>query len=179
MEGLSPDRRTADADADLLAALWEPRELRALLNLSYSLHMVRKLPCFASDDAVPDLPDLVRHASRDALFTHTRLIAEFFWKLSPDSDDARLFLPSWTPPPAIAARLEERWIQAMTFVSPMSRERRPTPTVDPNQVDLSLLALDEIGDDCADAVHAFVAACEDADIELLPEVRTLLDMAAG
>jgi hypothetical protein len=177
MEGLSPDPRAADAGP--VAALWEPRELRALLNLSYSLHMVRRLPCLASDDAAPNLPDLVRHASRDALFTHTRLIAEFFWKLPADGDTALLFLPTWTPPEVVAARLEARWEQAMRFVSPMSRVRRSTPLVEPPQVDLSLLALDEIGDDCADAVHAFVDACESADIELLPEVRTLLDVAAG
>lgn len=148
------------------------------MNLSYSLHMVRRLPGFASDDAAPDLPDVIRQATRDALFTHSRLIAEFFWKLPPDSDNAQLFLPSWTPPPAVAARLEERWEQATSFVAPMSRERHSTPVVDPRQVDLSLRALEEIADDCADAVWAFVDACEAAAIELLPEVRTLLDMTA-
>jgi hypothetical protein len=178
MEGLSRDRRAADADASAFT-VGEPRELRALLNLSYSLHMIRRLPWYASDDGLPDLPDLVRQASRDALFTHCRVVADFFWKLPATSDNASLFLPSWAPPRAVAERLEERWKQAMTFIAPMNREHRSTPVVEARQVDLSLLALDEIGDDCDDAVRAFVDACEAADIELLPEVLTLLDVTAS
>lgn len=170
----------ADADASLVT-FWEPRELRALLNLSYSMHMIRRLPRYASDDAVPDLPNIIRHATRDALFTHSRLVAEFFWKLPAASDTALLFLPSWTPPPDIAERMRARWRQAMSFVAPMSREpQSPTSTAaDTGQIDLSLIALDEIGDDCDAAIRAFVDACEAADIELLPEVRTLLDVTAG
>lgn len=153
------------------------RELRALLNLSYSLHMVRRLPRYASADAMPHLPRVVRQASRDALFTHSRLVAEFFGTLSSTDDNARLFLPSWTPPPDIAERLRTRWEQAMTFVAPM--RQREVPLIEPHHVDLSVRSLDQIAVDCDAAVHAFVAACESADIELLPEVRTLLDVTAG
>src|SRR5919106_4880624 len=67
-----------EADGDL--KLREPRELPVLLNLSYSLQMLRRLPWYACDDLMPELPSVVRQASRDAFFTHTRLVAEFFWR---------------------------------------------------------------------------------------------------
>jgi hypothetical protein len=193
MERLSPDERpdnagsgaapsetsdlgtTDSACAVLLTELWEPRELRVLLNLSYSLHMVRRLPSYASDDAMPGLPAVVRQASRDALFTHTRLLAEFFWMLPESSANARMFLPSWTPPDPIAARLETRWRQAVSFVAPMRADRAADAVIEPRQIDLGVLALSQIAADFKATVYAFVDACEAADIELLPEVRTLLD----
>jgi hypothetical protein len=199
MEGLSPDRpvrrstavgNEEDTSGDVenvaldeadshLTKLREPRELPALLNLSYSLQMLRRLPWYACDDLMPELPSVVRQASRDAFFVHTRLVAEFFWRPAPADDDARLFLPSWTPPDDIAHRLEARWTQAMTFVAPFARDRAAAQLVAPSEVDLSALALEQIVFDCDAAVEAFVEACGQAQVELLPEIRTLLDSSAG
>ena len=167
-----------EADSHL-TALREPRELPVLLNLSYSLQILRRLPWYACDDLMPELPSVVRQASRDAFFTHTRLVTEFFWRPAPTDDDARLFLPSWTPSDDIAERLEARWTQAMTFVAPFARERGAAQLVAPSEVDLSALALEQIVFDCDVAVEAFVEACVDAQVELLPEIRTLLDSGAG
>jgi len=196
MERLSPDGRPDNAGSGaapsefgdlgatdsacevLLTELWEPRELRVLLNLSYSLHMVRRLPSYASDDSMPSLPAVVRQASRDAMFTHARLLAEFFWKLPESSANARMFLPSWTPPAHIAARLETRWRQAASFVAPMREDRAPEAVIEPRQIDLGVLSLSQVAADFDATVFAFVDACEAADIELLPEVRTLLDEIA-
>jgi hypothetical protein len=197
MEGLSPDRRPDNAGSGaapsdpgalgatdstcevLLTELWEPVELRVLLNLSYSLHMVRRLPSYASDDAMPGLPSVIRQASRDALFSHTRMLAEFFWKLPESSANARMFLPSWTPPAHLATRLENRWRQATSFVAPMRTDRTPEAVIEPRQIDLGVLSLCQIAADFDATVFAYVDACEAADIELLPEVRTLLDGIAA
>jgi hypothetical protein len=218
MEGLSPDRQAASADArqlvELIAqltgrrpdreltgnghrraddregmaleeadayltTLGEPRELRVLLNLSYSLQMLRRLPWYACDDLMPELPPVLRQASRDAFFTHTRLVTEFFWKLAESDDNATLFLPSWKPPERIASQMETRLTQAMTFVAPLGRDRRPTHLIEPHGVELNALALEQIVFDCDATVETFVADCEAADIELLPEVRTLLASYAG
>ena len=174
VEGVALDK----ADGPL-TQLREPRELPVLLNLSYSLQMMRRLPWYACDDLMPELPSVVRQASRDAFFTHTRLVAEFFWRPAPTDDDARLFLPSWTPPEDLAHRLEARWTQAMTFVAPFGRDRGSAQLVAPSEVDLSALALEQIVFDCDATVEAFVTACGDAQVELLPEIRTLLDSAGG
>jgi hypothetical protein len=213
MEGLSPDRQAAEADArhlvELIAqltglrsdgepagnraerpddrkgmaldeadayltTLGEPRELRVLLNLSYSLQMLRRLPWYACDDLMPELPRVLRQASRDAFFTHTRLVTEFFWKLPDTHDNARLFLPSWQPPEELAQQLEARWTQAMTFIAPLGRDRRPSDLIEPHGVDLDALALEQIVFDCDTTVETFVTDCEAAGIEFLPEVRTLL-----
>jgi hypothetical protein len=197
MERLSPDGQPDDARSDaapsepgglgdtpsacevLLTELWDPLELRVLLNLSYSLHMVRRLPSYASDDAMRGLPTLVRQASRDALFTHSRMLAEFFWKLPDSSVNARLFLPSWTPPARLATRLENRWHQAASFVAPMRKDRARQDVIEPRQIDLGVLSLSQIAADFDATVFAYVDACEVADIELLPEVRTLLDGIAA
>jgi hypothetical protein len=197
MEGLSPDGRPDNAGSDaapsapgdlgatesacevLLSELWEPRELRVLLNLSYSLHMVGRLAPYASDDAMPGLPGVLRQASRDALFTHTRLLAEFFWMLPESSANARMFLPSWTPPAHIAARLETRWRQAASFVAPMRVDRAREAVIEPRQIDLGVLSLSQIATDFDATVYAYVDACEEADVELLPELRTLLDVIAA
>jgi hypothetical protein len=197
MEGLSPDERPDNAGSGaapsepeglgatdsacevLLTELWEPLELRVLLNLSYSLHMVRRLPSYASDDAMRSLPAVVRQASRDALFTHTRMLAEFFWKLPESSANARMFLPSWTPPAPLAVRLENRWRQAASFVAPMRKDRTPEAVIEPRQIDLGVLSLSQIAGDFDATAFAYVSACEAADIELLPEVRTLLDGIAA
>lgn len=167
-----------EADSNL-TKLGEPRELRVLMNLSYSLQMLRRLPWYACDDLMPELPTVVRQASRDAFFTHARLVAEFFCLPVSTDDDARLFLPSWTPPNEVAHRLEGRWAQAMTFVSPFTRDCDPAPLVAPSEVDLSALALEQIVFDCDATVERFVEACEAEQVELLPEIRTLLDSAAG
>jgi hypothetical protein len=166
-----------EADA-YLTTLGEPRELRVLLNLSYSLQMQRRLPWYASDDLMPELPRALRQACRDAFFTHTRLVTEFFWKLPESDDNARLFLPSWTPPETLARQLEARWIQAMTFIAPLGRDRRPAELIEPHQIDLGVLALEQVVFDCDAAVETFAADCEAADIELLPEIRTLLASAS-
>jgi hypothetical protein len=165
-----------EADA-YLSKLGETRDLRVLLNLSYSLRMLRRLPWYACDDLMPELPPVVRQSSRDAFFVHTRLVAEFFWRPASTDDDARIFLPSWTPPNDVAERLEARWTQAMTFVAPFARDRGSTVLVAPTEVDLSALALEQVVFDCDAAVEAFVDACAEAQVELLPEIRTLLDSA--
>lgn len=167
-----------EADSNL-TKLGEPQELRVLINLSYSLQMLRRLPWYACDDLMPELPTVVRQASRDAFFTHTRLVAEFFCLPVSTDDDARLFLPSWTPPDEVARRLEARWTQAMMFVAPFTRDSDPTPLVAPSDIDLSALALEQIVFDCDATVERFVEACEAGQVELLPEIRTLLDSAAG
>lgn len=166
-----------EADA-YLTKLEEPRELWVLLNLSYSLQMLRRLPWYACDDLMPELPPVVRQASRDALFTHARLVADFFWRMPSTDDNARLFLPSWTPSKDLAVRLEAHWQQAMTFVAPLRHDRRPSHVIEPHEVDLSALALEQVVFDCDEAVEAFVDACEAAQVELLPEIRTLLDSGA-
>src|SRR5215510_10172027 len=167
-----------EADSHL-TKLGEPREFRVLLNLSYSLQMLRRLPWYACDDLMPELPNVVRQASRDAFFTHTRLVAEFFCLPASTDDDARLFLPSWTPPDEVTHRLEARWTQAMAFVAPFDRERNASPPVAPSEVDLSALALEQMVFDCDAAVETFVDACAAEQVELLPEIRTLIDSAAG
>ena len=90
-----------------------------------------------------------------------------------------MFLPSWTPPTHIAARLEKRWRQAASYVAPMRHDRGPQAVIEPRQIDLGVLSLSQITVDFDATVFAFVNACEAADIEMLPEVRTLLDGIAA
>jgi hypothetical protein len=61
----------------------------------------------------------------------------------------------------------------------MRKDRARQDVIEPRQIDLGVLSLSQIAADFDATVFAYVDACEAADIELLPEVRTLLDAIAA
>jgi hypothetical protein len=129
-------------------------------HLGWTLLSVRDLLRYASDEAEWETDFTVAAGCRDAFYMHVRTVAEFFVRFPRGDWTARDYLPSWTPPSDLAARLDAQWWIATKHITHMSRKR--VPAVD-NFVrsDTSLVGLTAIAMDCYRVMATFVKAYQE------------------
>jgi hypothetical protein len=120
----------ADEDAELQEYLGKPVEERALDALFSVMLNMRDLPEWACDRSplqykysTLTFPAYV--ACVEAYFINARLVSEFFWKMPKGDITARTFVADWTPPPAIARRMERVWLMSSKHIVHFGKARVP------------------------------------------------------
>ena len=88
--------------------------------------------------------------------------------------NARMFVPTWSPPSGVAERLDRVWWMTSKHIVHMSRDRAPESAAEWQQEDTSYRALMRINRDAYAAFSAFVEAYAVDDSRHAPMLRDML-----
>ncbi|MCU1407357.1 MAG: hypothetical protein JWQ43_3660 [Glaciihabitans sp.] len=150
---LNPDEVTAWFE--------HPLEERVLDTLGHVMTNLRDLPAFACNRSVLNRGSIwfpAYLACVDAFFVNARLAAEFFVKMPSRDFNAHMFVPTWSPPPGIAKRLDRVWWMTSKHIVHIGRERVPRSPEEWQQENMSYRALMRINRDAYGAFKSFVEA---------------------
>lgn len=170
--------QSGDED-DLAEWFSRPVDDRVIDLLGHVMMSLRDLPVFACDRSVLNRGSIwfpAYLACVEAFFVNARLAAEFFVRMPNRDFNAKMFVPEWTPPPAVAKRLERVWSMTSTHIVHFGRDRVPDQPDSWEQEDTSYRALMRIN---RDAHSVFGRLVDAADQLGSPHADRLRDMHHG